>query len=387
MSEPAPSAESRGRRAAPWSLRIGTLLGIPIRVHVTFLLLLFWFGTMAEEEGRGFLGGVTFLLLLFGCVVLHELGHATMARRYGVRTSEIVLYPIGGVARLDRIPSGRAELLIALAGPAVNLVLAGAIFVGLQLADGHAPGSTGEAVARAPLGWQLVVANLTLFLFNLIPAFPMDGGRVLRAALSIFLGQARATTIAARVGQGLAVLFAILAIFPPPVKPTLLLIAFFVFLGAGQEEAYQRGRDAVRGLTARSAMVSRFERLAPQDSLGRAAELLLATHQQDFPVVDIWGRVAGVLPRSTLLAALAAGGRDVAVLEAMERDVLTVEPEMPLEEVLARLQGRPLQPILVVGEEGLEGMITLENFSELIEVSRSLGRAGGSAAGGGYDRA
>ena len=373
MNEPT-ETQPKGRPLAPWSLRIGTLLGIPIRVHITFLLLLFWFGAMAEEEGRGFLGGISFLLLLFGCVVLHELGHATMARRYGVKTSEIVLYPIGGIARLDRIPSGRAELLIALAGPAVNLVLAALIFAGLQLADGHAPGTTGEAVARAPLGWQLLAANVTLFVFNLVPAFPMDGGRVLRASLSIFLGQSRATTIAARVGQGLAILFAAYAVLQRPANVTLLFIAVFVFLGAGQEDAYQRGRAAVVGLTARSAMISRFERLAPQDSLGRAAELLLATHQQDFPVVDIWGRVAGVLSRSTLLSALAAGGRDVPVLEAMEREVTIVAPETPLEDVLARLQARPLQPILVVGVEGLEGMITLENFGELLAVSRSLDR-------------
>jgi stage IV sporulation protein FB len=181
--------------------------------------------------------------------------------------------------------------------------------------------------------------------------------------------------IAARVGQGLAVLFAIVALFPPPIKPVLLFIALFVFLGAGSEEAYQRGRAAVRGLRARDAMVTRFETLAPQDSLGRAAELLLATHQQDFPVVDLWGRVAGVLPRSALLAGLAGEGRDTAVLEAMEREVPTVAPDVPLDDVLAGLQGRPTTPILVVGEKGLEGMITLENFGELIEVSRRLRHA------------
>jgi len=371
-------AERRSARGSSWSIRVGTLLGVPIRVHVTFLFLLFWFGAVSQEEGSGFLGGVVFLLLLFFCVVLHELGHATMAKRYGVKTSEIVLYPIGGVARLERIPSGKAELLIALAGPAVNAVLAAVIFLGLQLAPEREPATVGELIAGAPIAWRLLSANLILFFFNLIPAFPMDGGRVLRATLSIFLGERRATSIAARIGQGLAILFAIVAFFPPPLKPVLLLIALFVFLGAGQEEAYQRGRAAVRGLAARSAMVTHFDTLAPQDSLGRAADLLLATHQQDFPVVDAWGRVAGILPRSTLLTALAAGGREAAVLEAMDREFLTVAPETPLEEVLNQLSGGPMRPILVIGDKGLEGMITLENFGELLAVSRSLGAAKGS---------
>lgn len=370
-SEPAPRPAAR--RGSPWSFRIGTLLGVPIRIHVTFLLLLFWFGAISSESGQGYLRGVLFLLLLFGCVVLHELGHATMARRYGVKTSEIVLYPIGGVARLERIPSGKAELLIAIAGPVVNLVLATMIWAGLQLGPMRGPGSPEQLVSE-PLVWQLLYANVTLFVFNLIPAFPMDGGRILRASLSLAIGQERATVIASRVAQGLAILFAIVALFPPPIKPVLLLIALFVFLGAGQEEAYERGRAAVRGLTAREAMVTRFETLAPQDSLGKAAELLLATHQQDFPVIDLWGRVAGVLSRSALLAGLAGEGRDLAVLEAMDREVAVVRPEMPLEEVLLSLQGRPATPILVVGDRGLEGMITLENFGELIEVSRSLRR-------------
>jgi stage IV sporulation protein FB len=152
------------------------------------------------------------------------------------------------------------------------------------------------------------------------------------------------------------------------------LIAFFVFVGAGQEAAFQRGRAAVSGRTAREAMVTRFDTLAPQDSFEKAAELLLATHQQDFPVIDLWGRVAGMLSRSSLLGALAAGGRDRAVLEAMDREVVEVTPETPLEEVLARFQSNPSKPIVVVGERGLEGMITLENFGELIEVSKSMER-------------
>lgn len=359
---------------SPWSWRVGTILGIPIRIHVTFLLLLVWFGTVSAGQGEGFWNGVIFLLLLFGCVVLHELGHAAAARGFGVETREIVLYPIGGIARLERIPSGRAELLIALAGPAVNLVLAAALWVLLLAMRWRMPETPEEVVARSPVLLKLLTANVALVIFNLIPAFPMDGGRVLRASLSLFLGQDRATQIAAAVGQAMAIGLAVLAFVPAPPRPLLLLIALFVFMGAGQEALYQRNEAAVRGLPARAAMITRFDVLAPQDTLERAAQLLLATHQQDFPVVDAWGRVMGILPRGLLLAGLAAGGRERAVLELMEREPLLVEPETPLEEVLRVLPTRPGLPALVVGERGLEGMITLENLAELVEL-RQLARA------------
>lgn len=368
-------------RVGSGAFRIGTVFGIPIRIHFTFLLLLVWWGAGSANAGRGFLDGVVFILLVFACVVLHELGHAAVGRRFGVQTREIVLYPIGGVARLDRIPAGMAEFWIALAGPAVNFILGSALLLYLLL-TGEAPtfDAQGMEFAGAPLVGRFVLINFMLFAFNLfIPAFPMDGGRALRAGLSVFLGQTRATRIAARIGQGVAVLMAILAIVPP-FNPVGLLIAFFVFVGAGQEAAYERSRSALEGLTARNAMITRYETIAPQESLGRAAELLLSGHQQDFPVVDAWGRVAGLLPRGALLGALAApGGRERAVLEVMEREPQTVSVDMPLEAVLRHLQSRPLQPILVIGKDagqeggatGLVGMITLDNLGELIQIAQS----------------
>jgi len=371
------STESRMRQAgggSPWSIRIARLAGIPIRIHLTFFLLLLWFGKVSSDQGQGFLDGVVLMLLLFGCVVLHELGHALTARRYGVETREIVLYPFGGVARMDRIPPGKAELLIALAGPAVNLVLAallGLVLVGLSADSPDAPLAI---VTEGTIVWQLLYVNLSLFVFNLIPAFPMDGGRVLRAALAIGLGETRATNIAAAVGQVLALGFAAVALLTG--QPVLLLIAFFVFVGAGQEAAFQRSRAAVRGLSARDAMMTRFETVAPEDPLSRAAEHLLATAQQDFPVIDAWGRVAGVLHRSALLSALAGDGKERAVLEVMDREPVRVRPEQPLDEVLRQLQARPQQPILVVGEGGLEGVITIDNLAELLEIAQSLGRTG-----------
>jgi stage IV sporulation protein FB len=371
------STESRMRQTgggSPWSIRIARLAGIPIRIHLTFFLLLLWFGKVSSDQGQGFLDGVVLMLLLFGCVVLHELGHALTARRYGVETREIVLYPFGGVARMDRIPPGKAELVIALAGPAVNLVLAALLGLALLGLRADTPDAPLKIVTEGAVVWQLLYVNLSLFVFNLIPAFPMDGGRVLRAALAIGLGETRATNIAAAVGQVLALGFAAVALLTG--QPVLLLIAFFVFVGAGQEASFQRSRAAVRGLTARDAMMTRFETVAPEDPLSRAAEHLLATAQQDFPVIDAWGRVAGVLHRAALLSALAADGRERAVLEVMDREPARVRPEHPLDEVLRQLQARPQQPILVVGEGGLEGVITIDNLAELLEIAQSLGRSG-----------
>jgi stage IV sporulation protein FB len=371
------STESRMRQTggdSPWSIRIARLAGIPIRIHLTFFLLLLWFGKVSADQGQGFLDGVVLMLLLFGCVVLHELGHALAARRYGVETREIVLYPFGGVARMDRIPPGRAELVIALAGPAVNLAIAGVLGVAVLLLHGDSPDAPLQVVTEATAVWQLLYVNLSLFLFNLIPAFPMDGGRVLRAALALGLGETRATNIAAAVGQVLALGFAAVALLTGQL--VLLLIAFFVFVGAGQEAAFQRSRAAVRGLAARDAMMTRFETVAPSDPLSRAAEHLLATAQQDFPVLDAWGRVAGVLHRSALLSALAADGKERAVLEVMDREPAVVRPDHPLEDILRQLQARPQQPVLVVGEAGLEGVITIDNLAELLEIARSLGRTG-----------
>jgi len=355
---------------SPWAFRIGTALGIPIRIHFTFLLLLVWFGVRATRMGETFLSGVGFILLLFGCVLLHELGHAAMAKVYEVRTREIVLYPIGGVARLERMPSGKAELLIALAGPAVNLVLAGMLFAVMLVLQVRMPGSAAELASGNSVLLQLLLVNASLFFFNLLPAFPMDGGRVLRATLTFFMSEERATAVAATVGQGAAIVFGGLGLITG--NFILVFIAFFVFLGAGQEAAFHRSRAAVQGLDARAAMITRFDALAPQDSLGKAAELLLTTHQHDFPVVDAWGRVAGLLHRGVLLEALARAGRDTPVLEVMEREVAVVGPGAPLEEVLRLLQGRPSMPLLVVDEGRLTGMITLENLTELIEVSRRL---------------
>ena len=220
-----------------WSWRIGRIAGIEVYLHATFLLLLAWEALRhfrAHGDPAEAVGGVVFVLVLFGIVVLHELGHALAARRYGIRTRDITLLPIGGVARLERVPGDPGqELVVALAGPAVNVVLAAALYIAMALGRGPSPFGEALGVGGGFLD-RLFWVNVSLALFNLLPAFPMDGGRVLRAALALRLDHVRATRVAASVGQGMAILFGILGLV---YDPFLIFIALFVWLGAAEEAA------------------------------------------------------------------------------------------------------------------------------------------------------
>ena len=253
-----------------WSIKLGKLLGIDVYLHFTFLLLLAFLGFVywrATQNVEAALRGVAFIVALFGCVVLHELGHALMARRYGIKTRDITLLPIGGIARLEKMPEKpMQEFWVALAGPAVNVVIAAVLFVGLAATGGFTP--VEEISVTGGSFWQrLMVLNLFLVAFNLLPAFPMDGGRVLRALLAMRLGRRRATAIAANVGQGMAILFGIVGFF---YNPFLIFIAIFVYLGAQAEAGMVEMQSALAGLRVRDAMMTRFRTLAAQDTLAKA---------------------------------------------------------------------------------------------------------------------
>ena len=367
MSSPSSSNLQTG-----WAFRVATVAGIPIRIHFTFVLILVWVGFRSEPAGGSLVLQFLFLFLLFTCVVLHELGHALMAKRFGVETLEIVLYPIGGIARLKSMPSGLAELLIAIAGPAVNLAIVAVLFPAVVLWSPELV-QNAELTGLPQLAVYVFLANIMLFLFNLIPAFPMDGGRILRSGLTVLgMPEDRATNIAAGIGQSIAVVFALVALFTNPI---LLLIAMFVFLGAGQEAAFVRRRFMVRGRTAREAMITRFETLAPQDTLRSAAELLLDSHQQDFPVIDAWKRVVGLLSRSAILEGLAQNDPSSAVLTVMDRAVHSVAPESSMNDVLRMFQESGGKPVLVMKDGDLVGMVTLDNLAEFIELARRASAA------------
>ena len=270
-----------------WSWRIGKLAGIDVYVHATFPLLIFYVAvsqwTQSHSAG-GTLLAIAFTLTMFLCVVLHELGHALTARKYGIQTRDITLLPIGGVARLERMPEDpREELWVALAGPAVNVVIAALLFVLLLLTTGLQPVepltfTTGSFVEG------LVIMNLFLVIFNLVPAFPMDGGRVLRALLATRIPYERATNIAATCGQVIAALFGFLAILGYG-SPMLVFIALFVWIGASQEAGAVQMKSGLQGVSVRRAMLTEFHTLASTDTLARAVELIIVGSQHDFPVV------------------------------------------------------------------------------------------------------
>lgn len=350
-----------------WSVKIARLAGIDVRVHATFALLLAWVAFVeyqARQTVNAALVGVLFIVAVFATVVFHEMGHALTARRYGVQTREIILLPIGGVSRLERIPENpRQEFWVAVAGPLVSLAIAGVLFLGFRLMLAN-PAPTDAWVATGRFVYRLMWVNVALAAFNLLPAFPMDGGRVLRSLLATRMPYPRATHYAARLGQGLAILFGIAGLFGNPI---LLLIAVFIWLGASQEGAEAQIRGGLADTPARAAMVTDYRTITPQEPLSHATELVLAGAQEDFPVLED-ERLVGVLTRRGLLRALAQGGPDQPVSAAMDMEYETADPTELLSEVLPRLRTRECQTIPVLREGRLVGLITPENVSDFLSI-------------------
>lgn len=365
------------------SLRLGTYAGIGVFVHWTFALLIAYVAWAAWTVGAGWggiLAQIVFVLTIFLCVVLHEYGHALTARRYGIRTRDITLLPIGGVARLERMPEEpRQELWVALAGPAVNVVIATLLTLALFPLGGLFGPPVGEQIPGlfvTDLSFtgflrQLVVINVFLVVFNMIPAFPMDGGRVLRAALAHRFDYARATRMAAAVGQTIAVGFAILALFAG--HPVLLLIAVFVFMGAAAESRMVEQRVGFAGVPVAEAMITRFRALTENDTLADASEELLAGSQQDFPVISD-GRIVGILPRNDLIRALARHGMSARVSDVMRRGCDPVPEDAPLDRVFARMRETDCPLIPVTRGDQLVGLLTIDNVSELLMLRAALGQ-------------
>jgi len=362
-----------------WSLKLGEVAGIRVQVHFTFLLFMAWIvlsGLISGQSQQLVLANAAFLLGLFGCVVLHEFGHALMARRYGIRTKDITLLPIGGMARLERMPEDpRQELWVALAGPAVNVVLAAGLGIWLSLTGGS-PIPVGTDVTAGSFAERLLLVNVSLALFNLLPAFPMDGGRVVRALLALRMEYARATQIAAHMGQGMALLAGVLGFF---YNPMLLFIAVFVWIGAAQETRMVVLKSALAGLPVSAAMLTTFETVVPGDSLEHVARLILSGSQQDFPVVD-GTHVVGVVTRDGLMKALAQED-DPVVGETMHKDVDIADVSDPLEGALQRLQDSSCPVLPVLRNQQLVGLLTAENLGEFVMINNARSERNTRAAG------
>ncbi len=358
-----------------WSWKIGRFAGIDVYIHTTFLLLVGFLGFSYWLQTRsvaGTLEGIGFLLALFGSVVLHEYGHALTARRYGIKTRDITLLPIGGVARLERMPDKPIqELWVALAGPAVNVVIAAVLFGYLLITNTLAP-LTELTLTGGSFVERLMTVNLFLVGFNLLPAFPMDGGRVLRALLALRLEYVRATQIAASIGQGMAFLFGIIGLFS---NPFLVFIAFFVWIGAQQEASMVQMKSALGGIPVGKAMLTDFKTLSPRNNLGQAVQTILDGSQQDFPVLDD-DRVVGVLLRNDLMAALNLRGQTALVAEVMRRDFDLVHPGDMLEPVFARLQACGCHFFPVMQNDQLVGLLSMDNIGEFLMIQSALGKRG-----------
>jgi Zn-dependent protease len=354
-----------------WSWKIARIAGIDIYLHATFLLLLFLVGiSYWKQQGSiaAVITGIGFILALFFCVVLHEFGHSLTARRYGIQTRDITLLPIGGVASLEKMPDNpRHEINVAIAGPAVNFVIALLLYLYLDIRNLPVTpaglGSTGDSFL-----YRLMMVNVFIGAFNLLPAFPMDGGRILRAALAMRMDHAKATTKAARVGQFLAVgmgLFGILY------NPFLLLIAVFIWFGASVENRQEQLHSIVSHASIHHAMLKRFHTLSPEDNLARAIELTLSANQKDFPVQYPNGHYE-VLHHGDLLKALQEKGEQTPVSSLQLPDLRCVDISMSLSALIEEMQGHPTRMVGVIDTGKLVGLLNLQTIVEMIEIQKAI---------------
>ncbi len=350
-----------------WSFTIGSFGGTVVRVHFTLAILLAWIGLTyyAMGGGRSALAGLIYIILIFASVTAHEFGHVLVARRFGVRTPDIVLLPIGGASRMEAIPEDpRQEAMIGLAGPLVSLAIAGLLIALLgrlpSLSDLAPERITSEVLPLA----QLAIANVILAAFNLLPAFPLDGGRILRAGLTTRMGRLRATRAAARFGQIFAILFGLIGLMSG--NFLLMLIGIFLFFAASSENGTVRLEEALRGLTAADAMITRFEALAPDACLADAADALVRTSQSEFPVVDSNKCFCGMLTRERIASTLQSHGSVAPVSDAMERDIPAVVRTSSLDGIMSR-QLKSAPAVVVLDHDGvLAGYITIQNLLETV---------------------
>lgn len=358
-----------------WSIKLFRVRGIDVKVHLTFALILIWAAyRWSGSTGAGLQGalfGVVATLLLFAAVTLHELGHSFQALKYGVKVRDITLLPMGGLAQMEEMPEKpKQELAIALAGPLVNFAIA-ALLIGLGvllqiqavLTLPELYRSLGEANWAGLLAY-LTSANLMLGLFNLIPAFPMDGGRVLRALLAMKLDYGKATAIAARIGQGLALLLGLWGFTSG--SYTLVLIAIFIWMGAGGEGKHNQVKDVLSEMTVGRAMTRSPHTLRANDLLSRAVELTLSTLQSDFPVME-WGsnKVAGLLGEADVLRGLKSHGETAPVREVMRSTFPTARPDDPLFKAQQAMVAGRVRAVPVIDATGqLVGLLTADDINE-----------------------
>ncbi|MBT8235129.1 MAG: site-2 protease family protein [Bacteroidia bacterium] len=358
------------------ALKIGRVAGIKIEVHWTFTLILLWVVFLDIQRGGNLassLMNITLILFLFVCVVLHELGHALTAKRMNIKTKQITLLPIGGVASLEKMPEKPSEeLLVALAGPAVNVVLAMLLYLVVPIQTYISLDAANlENLLSAPslqtLLFYLFIANVMLVLFNMIPAFPMDGGRVLRAILSYRMDRVKATDIAASIGQVFAVIFFVLGLL---YNPFLVLIALFIFIGAYGENQMVKQTSMIEGYLIESAMLTKITILKPEDTIDQVIVLILAGTEKDFIVVD-QEKIVGILYQKDIIGHVKFGS--MKIKEIMKQKFRTIDKKEELKKFFEMVNKEGQRFIPVTGDDGvLEGAIDMHNVSEFLLIRSQL---------------
>ncbi len=353
-----------------WSFKIGEVKGIEIKVHLTFLIIVAWaafyWGVALKGGVGGAIFGVILICLLFGCVVLHELSHSFQAIRYGYKVEDITLLPIGGMAKMESIPEDPAqELRMSIAGPMTNFAIALVLWILIKIffAGQSTPGlyQVMTEISFRGLIHYLFVINIMLGAFNLIPAFPMDGGRVLRAILAKNMDYAKATTIAAMIGQGLAILMGMAGFFMG--NFFLILIAIFIYMGAEQEGKVTEIKSVLRELIVEQVMTRDIKSVSSSTPLSEVIEIILHSYQEDFPVVDN-DKLVGILPRSSIISTLHRSSADTPVKQAMKEDFPVVTLKTPLSEVYQKIMETRIKVIPVMEGDKFQGIINLEDISE-----------------------
>jgi Zn-dependent protease/CBS domain-containing protein len=387
MAEANQSLQTNRRYLMGGSFKIGRFSGIDVKVHWTFLLLVAFFAFLGYQSSGSLLGALTptaVIVALFICVLLHEFGHSLVAQRLGIEIHSITLLPIGGVSNLESLPEKPSdEIKITLAGPLVNVVLA-PIFFGVGLLLGAEPrmptdlfsgiGSVGQFF------FYLGYLNVVLALFNLIPAFPLDGGRVLRGVLATGLGALRATEIASRVGQLFAFAFFLIGLLGGNIL--LALIGVFIFFGANGEAQMVRQRELTRGLSVSEVMGTRphTQTVTPYHTFGQVLDSVIHGYQEDFPVVDENGNLVGMITREEIMTAAHSPERYASVRELMKTNVPTISSEADLfEEALPILKHSGLRALPVTENGELVGMLTIEDIGQanlLRQLPKEVSRIG-----------
>lgn len=378
------------------SLKIFTWLSIPVHIHWTFLFIFvyaFWLGHSNDLGIWNTLWITGFFLALFACVLLHEYGHALAARYYGVRTQDIILTPIGGVARLEYMPEKpMQEFVVAIAGPLVNVVLASVLYLlaWLLFSDEHwfifqwlmeqhllfgqgEPDELGYALAPLASGGlfylsALIAANVALVVFNLIPAFPMDGGRIFRAMLAARMSRVRATQVAAWLGQGIAALFITIGLWQGGF--TLALVGLFVFTLARAENRNVRLDSVLRRYKAADLMRPSFTRLTSTDWMQTPIHHAQMGQERHFLVFDLYDHLVGVLEEPGILEALRRHDYAAPVEKYMRPQVQVVSQEARLEHVYYLIQQQGIRLIAVARQGELAGVIDDTGLSQFLKMHR-----------------